>query len=160
MKRIFAVSLIASVLGIFTACGSNKSANPSKLADTSTADPIEFDGVDADSVYTALASMGVVDTDRLIGATNLRVTSLRCERPLYDFHSPVNCRFTAINATTGAAETLTKTGKDAATILDVLSLHGASVNGGINASAVAAKSLICSMPVIPNPTARCVLETL
>jgi hypothetical protein len=160
MKRIFAVSLVASVFGLLTSCGSHEAAKSSKLADTSSADPIEFDGVDADSVYNALASMGVVDTDRLIGATNLRVTSLRCDRPLYDFHSPVNCRLTTKNATTGAAETLTHAGKDAATILNILSLHGASVNGGINASAVAAKSLTCSMPVIPNPTATCVLETL
>lgn len=53
MQRIFTASLIASLFGLLTACGSNEATKSPKLADTSSADPIEFDGVDAASVHTA-----------------------------------------------------------------------------------------------------------
>ena len=163
MKTFFAISAAVSVLGLLTSCGAQEVSKSSKLADTSSSAVtarIEFDGVDADDVFAALTSMGVVDTDHLIGATNLRVTALRCERPLYDFHSESHCKFTFKPSDSAAPETRTDASNDASTLLELLSLHGASVNGGINASAIAVRSLVCSMPVIPNPTARCVIETL
>ena len=53
MKRIFTVSLIASLFGLLTACGSNEATKSSKLANTSSTDTIDLNRVDAESVHTA-----------------------------------------------------------------------------------------------------------
>lgn len=152
--------ILFSVVGMLSACGSVESEK-SRLADVRT-NSIDFGGKDADAVYVALTQMGVVDTDRLIGASNLHVSDLYCSKPIIvpaDEKIVPSCELT-LTKTDGTTEKVTKLGEHSLTMLDVLSRHGAAVNGGINATAVAAKVLHCSKPVVPNPVAHCVLETI
>ena len=138
-------------------------ANELILGDSSGSSSIEISGKDGDKLFAALRSLGVVDTDRLVGATNLRIKELRCDTNLSDTARGILCRYVAVNASTGKDETFTRvSGKDSDTLFNVLAAHGLSVPGGFNPNfrAIAVNSLVCSQPVIPNPVASCVAERL
>jgi len=62
MQRIFTVSLIASLFGLLTACGSHEATKSPKLADTSSADPIALDAFDANSIQTAASAREIRNT--------------------------------------------------------------------------------------------------
>ena len=124
---------------------------------------VEIKASDANHLYSALETLGVVDTDHLIGATNLKVKDLRCSMDISNPARKILCNYSAVNAKTGALETFSGVeGSASNDLYAILEKHGFSVNAGINPSyrAIAAKSLICSMPVVPNPVANCVAERL
>jgi hypothetical protein len=134
----------------------------SLLPDSGQAE-VEIDGSDANTLFGSLENFGVVDTDRLIGATNLRVKDLRCDTDVSNSARKIRCSYSAVNANTGRLETFRGVeGAASDDIFAVLAKHGLSVNAGINPNyrAVAAKALICSLPVVPNPIAHCVAERL
>lgn len=155
MKNFAIVALACLV----TACGIQE--KPSSASLTSE-NPLSFDfsGKDGQDVFKALQDMSVIDTDNLVGAVNLKVEALRCSKLIYapegDDGQP-SCEFIAKNRD-GSREIKHFGGKPSATLLDVLSRHGAAINGGINADAVAAKVLRCSLAVYPNAVPRCTLE--
>ena len=156
MKKVMSLVLVSAL----SACGASHSSNSELSASRRTS--VEFTGNDANAVYAALELMGVVDTDRLIGATNLRVSDFRCSKLI---HAPVGqqaapkCEF-ELKGEGGHSLRVTKMGEGPVTMMDVLSRNGAAVNGGINATAVAGRLLHCSLPVVPSPVARCVVELL
>lgn len=125
-------------------------------------EPVQITGDDGDSLYKAFEALGIEDTDRLIGATNLKVTGLTCRSNSNPDSAPsVSCSFSTVNARSGANENRTTSGNvSSKTIFQVLQRHGFSTNGGINpaAKAVSARSVICSLPTIPDPIASCVAE--
>lgn len=155
MKNVvlfFAVSLLA-------ACGGQLKSSNAKLTD-SQVEPIEFSGEDGQKVFKALQDMGVVDTDRLIGAMNLEVESLRCSQLIYvpaGGDTQPSCQFIR-KKNDGSHEIATVNGQAPIVMLDVLSQHGAAVNGGINGRAIAAQKLHCSLAVYPNAMPHCVIE--
>jgi hypothetical protein len=119
---------------------------------------IEIAGEDGNRLMKALENLGVVDTDPMIGATNLSIKKLRCDRNASQPKRGTSCTYTAINGTTPNAEIHTGvTGDSANEIFTILEAYGASVPAGINPqySAVGAKELTCSLPVVPNPVANC-----
>ena len=62
MQRIFIASLIASLFGPLSSCGSHEATKSPMLANTSSTDPIELDAVDADSVHTAASVREIRNT--------------------------------------------------------------------------------------------------
>jgi hypothetical protein len=141
-------------------CGSNVTARAGLASAASVDDSAEIVGEDADKVFAAIETMGVIDADGLIGAANLKMTSLRCMEILRhpSGEAPkASCEYKAVTDESGVVGVRKYTGVAAATLVDILGRYGASTNGGINGIAVSAKSLTCSMPVIPNPVATCFL---
>jgi len=119
---------------------------------------IEITGEDGNRLMKAMENLGVVDIEPMIGATNLSITNLRCDRNASRPTHGTKCTYTAINGTNHNAEIHTGvTGNAADEIFTVLQTHGASVPAGINPqySAVGASELTCSLPVVPNPVATC-----
>ena len=134
-----------------------------KLARAAAESTVEIDSSDADKLFAALESLGVEDTARLIGATNLGVKDLRCDTDVSNPSRKIRCNYRAINANSGALESFTGVeGKASDDLFAVLNKNGLAVNAGINPNyrAVAVKSLTCSLPVVPNPVAHCTAERL
>jgi hypothetical protein len=72
--------------------------------------------------------------------------------------SKASCEYNAVTDESGVVGVQRYSGDAAATLIEILGRYGAGINGGINGIAVSAKYLICSMPVIPNPVATCILD--
>jgi hypothetical protein len=129
-----------------------------KSRDLLNDDEMEITGEDGNRLMKALENLGVVDTEPMIGATNLSITNLRCERNGSQPKRGASCTYTAINGTTHNAEVHSGvTGNTADEMFAILDANGASVPAGINPKyrAVGAKQLSCSLPVVPNPVATC-----
>lgn len=168
MKRIFEVSALFVFAGLMNACGvaTPSSANLNQVSpadDEVSSEVVEIDGTDADKLFAAIEGLGVEDTDRLIGATNLRIKNLRCDTDTSNPSRKIRCSYEAINAETGLLESHAGVqGKSSDDLFNILSKHGLNVNAGINPNyrAIAAKSLTCSLPVVPQPVAHCTAEKL
>lgn len=154
MKKFFMFAVVA----MMSACGIQDSSSHSELSSLRSR-TIEFTGKDGDLVFEALQQMDVIDTIHLVGAANLYVEALRCSQLVYApaGQEAPRCEFSRGNLD-DTRETVTVGGMGAVTMMEVLARHGAVVNGGINANAVAAKSLQCSLGVYPNAVARCVIK--
>lgn len=125
-----------------------------------TAD-FEITDTDGSRLMTALENLGVVDVDPMIGATNLMVTNLRCQKKKSESPTQAVCRYTFVNPENSHPQTVNSlSGVDAETLFDVLQIHGASIPAGINPQyqAVGARKVLCSRPVIPNPVATCLIS--
>jgi hypothetical protein len=124
---------------------------------------IEITGEDGSRLMNVLGSLGIVDTDPMIGATNLSLTELRCDQNSRNPRRGAICSYKTVNNTTRQEVIHTGiSGYPASEFFSILENYGATVPAGINPSyrAVAAKRLTCSKPVIPNPVVTCWIETL
>ena len=122
---------------------------------------IEITNTDGARLMTALENLGVVDVDPMIGATNLMITNLRCQKNSSNNPTTATCSYTFTTAEDRSQQTAQGvTGVDAETLFDVLQIHGASLPAGINPryQAVGAKKVLCSRPVVPDPVATCVIS--
>jgi hypothetical protein len=169
MKRLFNACSLMVLASLINSCGSELRSGAKLTHDSQPAhikpvtDVVEIEGSDANSLFSALENLGVQDTDHLIGATNLRIKNLRCDKDLANPARKTRCNYDAVNAETGSLESFSGiVGKASDDLFTILSKHGLNVNAGINPNyrAVAASVLTCSMPVIPNPVAFCVVERL
>jgi hypothetical protein len=161
---------IASMTGIvlvaaLSACGQhgNNGSTLNSDEDSSRNEDrmIEVSGEDAVKIYDAMKDWGVKDYEQRIGATNLKIENLRCTKYLFAGEKKADCNYKVISEQT-VVVALAMQGVSSEIMFATLEKIGASVPGGINpgARAVAARSLTCSMPVIPNPTPHCVIEKL
>ena len=161
MKKTLANLILGASIGLVTGCGNNVTSQAALASAVSVNDPAEILGEDANKVFTAIETMGVIDADGLIGATNLKMTSLRCTQILrHPAGEPpkASCEYKAVTDESGVVGGRRYSGVAAATLIEILGRYGAGINGGINGIAVSTKSLACSMPVIPDPVATCFLD--
>lgn len=122
---------------------------------------IEITDADGSRLMTALENLGIVDVDPMIGATNLMVTNLRCQKKKSTTPTKAVCTYTFVNPENSRSQTVQGLyGADAETLFDVLQIHGASIPAGINPQyeAVGARKVLCSRPVIPNPVDTCLIS--
>lgn len=161
MKKTLANLILVASIGLVAGCGNNVTSHAGLASAVSIDVPTEILGEDANKVFTAIETMGVIDADGLIGATNLKITSLRCMQILRhpSGEAPkASCEYKAVTDESGVVGVQRYSGGAATTLIEILGRYGAGINGGLNGMAVSAKSLICSMPVIPNPVAICILD--
>lgn len=119
---------------------------------------IEITGHDGTRLMEALVRLGVVDFEPMIGATNLSISELRCDRDNSREERGVVCRYKGVHGPTQTPELRSGvTGTSAETLFKTLESYGASIPAGINVnySAIGAKRVSCSQPVIPNAVATC-----
>lgn len=140
----------------------SKIYDANKTIETShkTISDIEITGHDGTRLMEALVQLGVVDSEPMIGATNLSISELRCDRDTSRDERGVVCRYKGVHSTTQTPELRSGvTGTSAETIFKTLESYGASIPAGINPNynAVGAKRVSCSQPVVPNPVATCIV---
>ena len=161
MKKLLAV---LSIVGAMTSCGAKNTSESAVEASAARSKIVQLSPADSSKVFGVLKSMGVVDAQGRVGSNELQVTALRCSKlklsilPVNPPNAP-ECTFTTPTAA-GGSKLVQKSGEGAGTLIEILGRNKASVNGGINGIAVAAKSLKCSMAVVMNPKPSCVLELL
>ena len=148
MKNLVLIGSIA----IMTSCGTN---NNSKIKSNNSAmtSKIELIGVDALKMVAGLRTLGAIETFSLESiishaGNELKVTDLYCvrDRPSVVGRGPdkiVYCTRTLTSS--GSSFTGTTHAPGLAEIMQLLASNGGRVNPGINADAVAAKSIVCNI---------------
>lgn len=135
-------------------------ANNAMETSNQTTSDVEITGDDGTRLMEAFAQLGVVDSEPMIGATNLSISEIRCDRDTSRDERGVACRYKGVHSTNQTPELRSGvTGTSAETIFKTLESYGASIPAGINPkyTAVGAKRVSCSQPVVPNPVATCIV---
>jgi hypothetical protein len=111
---------------------------------------VNLSGLKAHQLLVAMENTGVQDTDRLLGAKNIKAQTITCQRAIGPRRHP-ECSIILENQ-----DILSPTTKDAAVIYQILLDEGGLFfTGEPDVIGVLADEVSCTKPVVPEPQTRC-----
>lgn len=139
------------VVGVVIGCDSSSGKSTSTLSNSHPRSGlINLSGPKASQLMDAMENTGVQDTDRLLGAKNLKAQTITCQRAIGPRRHP-ECSIIL-----ETQEILTPTTKDAALIYQILLEEGGLFfTGEPDVIGVLADNVTCTRPVVPQPETRC-----
>ncbi len=139
------------VFGVLTGCDSSSGKSTSTPTHSHPRSGlVNLSGPAANQLLDAMENSGVLDTDRLLGAKNIKAQTITCQRAIGPRRHP-EC-----SVILETQEVLTPSMKDAASLYQILlDAGGLFFTGEPDIIGVLADDVTCTRPVVPQPETRC-----